>query len=244
VSGSEITVAGIDGCKGGWVCVFTNVSGGSERAFIAEHIGEVLRHPDAPAVIAIDIPIGLPERVERGRACDIAARAALGRRGSAVFLVPSRAAVRELDYRQACAASLATSDPPRQISKQTYHLFPKIREVDDIMTPALQSRLFECHPELAFCAMNGGEPLSEPKKLGGRPNSAGLAFRRDLLANAGFSAAFLAETKFRLRDAGADDFLDACACAWSAARILRGDAISFPKDPPFDGRGLRMRIVV
>jgi predicted RNase H-like nuclease len=41
---------------------------------------------------------------------------------------------------------------------------------------------------------------------------------------------------------GADDLLDACACAWSARRIAEGRAVRFPADPPQDARGLRMAI--
>lgn len=240
-----VVVAGVDGCRAGWVCVLRHVNTPFlEWAFLAKSIGEILDHPSSPAVIAIDIPIGLPDRVAgAGRECDVAARLNLGKRSSAVFAVPARAAIEESDYRRACAAAAAHSDPPKQISKQMFHLFRKIREVDDGMTPELQSRVFECHPEAAFWAMNGRSPLHEPKKLRNRVHAAGLDHRRALLLGEGFSPAFLSETQFRGGEAGADDFLDACACAWTAARIFRGDAIRFPPSPPLDRRGLRMEIL-
>ena len=53
---------------------------------------------------------------------------------------------------------------------------------------------------------------------------------------------FLEETPFRRTAAGPDDLLDACACAWTALRIVRGQAITFPSDPPLDARGLRQEI--
>ena len=34
------------------------------------------------------------------------------------------------------------SEPPRKVSKQCFNLFPKMREVDEQMTPALQERVF------------------------------------------------------------------------------------------------------
>jgi predicted RNase H-like nuclease len=48
---------------------------------IAATFSDLLALPEAPHVIAIDMPIGLPDRTTiGGRAPDIAARAKLGRR--------------------------------------------------------------------------------------------------------------------------------------------------------------------
>ncbi len=53
-------------------------------------------------VIAIDIPIGLPETGPRE--CDVLARRLLGRaRASSVFPAPIRAVLGAKDYQQACA---------------------------------------------------------------------------------------------------------------------------------------------
>ncbi|MGE0699574.1 MAG: DUF429 domain-containing protein [Hyphomicrobiaceae bacterium] len=237
-------VAGADGCPAGWLVVLLDVSGVSApKASIVPAFAEILELPEKPRVIAIDMPIGLPERAGiGGRVPDVAARAVLGRRQSSVFAVPSRAAVMTLDYREACAVALATSDPPRKIAKQAFNLFPRIREIDALMTPELQQRVVECHPEVAFWAMNGSLPLDEPKKVKSRPFEPGLALRRRLLRNAGFPVAAFAEMQFRAADAGPDDLLDACACAWSAARVLSGTALTFPEQPPLDARGLRQEI--
>ena len=236
------TVAGVDGCRAGWICVLRQVEPPfEERAFLARTFDDLLNHSAAPTVIAVDIPIGFPERITgAGRECDCAARKVLGKRRSSVFAPPARAVVSETDYRGACAAALATSDPPRQISKQMFHLFAKIREVDSALTP--QASVFECHPEAAFWAMNGRTPLDEPKKLRNRLNSAGLEKRQVLLMTHGFSESFLREARFPLSQAGTDDVLDACACAWTAARIFLGEAISFPAQFPVDAKGLRMAI--
>lgn len=239
------TVAGVDGCRGGWLCVFRHAeSPFRESVFVGKTVAEILNHPASPEIIAIDIPIGFPARIAGpGRECDRAARMVLGGRKAAVFFPPARAALSERNYPGACAAALAASDPPRKISKQMFHLFPKILEVDGLLTPALQKRLFECHPEVAFYLMNGREPVREPKKLRGRAHLPGLDLRRDLLLAQGYSEDFLRNSFFRKGEAGPDDFLDACACAWSAARILRGEAIRFPESPPLDPKGLRMEIV-
>jgi len=241
---AEIWVAGADGCPAGWLVVLRELSGKhSPLTRIAPAFADLLALPEAPRIIAIDMPIGLPDRTTiGGRAPDIAARANLGARQSSVFAVPSRAAVMMNHYAAACTMALETSDPPRKISKQTWHLFPRIREIDALMTPVLQERVFECHPEVAFWAMNGESALSEPKKVKSRPYQPGLALRRRLLIEAGFAPEFVSATHFRPSAAGPDDFLDACACAWTAARILGGAARTFPAEPPIDARGLRQEI--
>lgn len=204
---------------------------------------DILALRPEPKIIAVDMPIGLPERVgPGGRDPERLVRPLLGARQSSVFSVPARAAVMQDDYHAACAAALAHSDPPRKVSKQCFHIFPKIREIDALMTPDLQSRVYESHPELAFWALNGEQAVPVPKKVKSRPNTEGLDFRRDLLARAGFARALLTETSFKARDVGADDLLDACATCWSAARIARGEAKCFPPHPRSDGKGLRTAI--
>ena len=65
------------------------------------------------------------------------------------------------------------------ISQQCFGIIPKIREVDDYMTPELQGRVVEVHPELVFYEMSGGKSVKEGKKSKG-----GLAHRLELLAEA------------------------------------------------------------
>jgi predicted RNase H-like nuclease len=237
-------VAGVDGCRAGWVAVLLPMEAGeAPRVRVAATFMEILQFPEAPARIAVDMPIGLADKVgPGGRLCDIEVRSRLGKRQSSVFTVPARAAVIDSDYRHACEIALAYSEPPRKISKQCFHLFPKIREIDDVITPALQERLFECHPELAFWAMNGQRPLDEPKKVKSRPHGPGLALRRRLLASGGMPALLLDEHIILPKGVAADDILDAAACAWTARRVSLGKALRLPETPPVDGRGLRMEI--
>jgi predicted RNase H-like nuclease len=244
-TGTQTWVAGVDGCRGGWLVVMRPLHDPAQALVcLKPDFAQVLALSPAPAIIAIDMPIGLADRTSTGgRPADVAARANLGARQSAVFAVPSRAAVMEVDYRSSCAVALATSEPPRKVSKQCFNLFAKIREIDAVMTADLQSRVVEVHPELAFWALNGNRPLAEPKKVKSRPYEPGLALRRGLLADAGYSAAFLEEgAAFPARSAGADDFLDAAACSWSAARIALGQGVRFPETPGRDAKGLRMEI--
>ena len=64
--------------------------------------------------------------------------------------------------------------------------------------------------------------------------------REDALARAGFSREFLVNLN-GLR-VGRDDFLDACADAWTARRIFSGTARRFPPEPDLDRRGLDQAI--
>ena len=103
------------------------------------------------------------------------------------------------------------------------------------MTPELQSRVREVHPEVCFWALNDGKPMAHSKKTpsGAQERERLLAevFEGDLACVAVPGAAAL------------DDFFDACAVAWTAARIARGRAQRLPAHPPVDERGLRMEIV-
>lgn len=242
-SGSGL-VAGVDGCPGGWIAILTDPAEFSTaKAHLCSTFGEVLKLEGGPEVVAVDIPIGIPDvAVRGGRICDVETRARIGERQSSVFAVPSRTALAETDYPSACRVNLDHSDPPRKVSKQCFHLFPKIREVDALITPALQQRVFEVHPELAFWALNDETPVPLPKKVKNRPSEPGLDFRRDLLEKAGFHTEIFASGPWPRRVVGPDDVLDACALAWSASRLLNGQAVTLPADPPRDGKGLRMEI--
>ena len=68
------SVAGIDGCKAGWVMVRRDAVGRFGAPVVVAALDDL---PPADMVV-IDIPIGLPESGRR--ACDLSARALLGRR--------------------------------------------------------------------------------------------------------------------------------------------------------------------
>jgi len=233
-------VAGVDGCRGGWIAVFAPISGSGCEARLFGNFGEVLL--SKALLIAIDVPIGLPEiAIRGGRVACNEARSRLGARQSSVFSVPARAALAAKTYPEACAINLENSDPPRKIAKQTYNILARIAEVDALMTPALEGRVFECHPELAFWAMNDQSSLAVPKKVRSRPYPEGMALRRRLLSKAGLEVPRPPVAAPGI-SFGEDDLLDACACAVAARRIALGRALTLPADPPRDAKGLRMAI--
>jgi predicted RNase H-like nuclease len=94
--------------------------------------------------------------------------------------------------------------------------------------------VYEVHPEMSFSVMTGAPILAR------KTTWAGLTTRRAALAKRGIEVPDDLGPAGRL--AGADDVLDAAAVAWTARRILTGDALPFP-DPPVDlGSGRRQAI--
>ena len=59
------------------------------------------------------------------------------------------------------------------------------------------------------------------------------------LTRSGVPKTFLDDELGKLRS-NRDDFLDACAAAWTARRVLRDEAERLPREVVRDGRGLDM----
>lgn len=238
-----IWLAGVDGCPGGWIVAFVQPSGGAVELTIFPRFADVVGATQNPAIVAVDMPIGLPEKAGTGgRAAESAVRPLLGARQSSVFSVPARASIYARNYGEACRIALAHSDPPRKVSKQLFNIAPKIREIDETLRAdtSRAARVYEIHPELAFWRLNGERPLSEPKKVKNRCYEPGLAQRRSLLIAAGFQADVVNASP--PKGAGPDDLLDALACAAIARRLYAGIARPFPASPPRDAYGLPMAI--
>ncbi len=251
-----VTIAGVDGCKAGWVAVVKRRDAEPTAQVCATFAELVAGLPD-DGVIAVDMPIGLPAFTHHGgRGPETIVRRFLGQRQSSVFSIPSRAAVFAADeaftsierwhesHRAASAVARATSEPPRGVSIQAFGIFSKIRELDVLLRarPDLLGRVIESHPELAFWRLNGERAMALPKKVKGRVNPAGMAERRALLSARGLAPAFLAAPP--PRGAAEDDFLDAAAVLTVAARHARGEARPFPDPPGRDDFGLPVAIWV
>ena len=231
-------VYGVDGCPGGWAVVGVAASGPPEpRLFFERSLAGLVA---SGATIAIDIPIGLPERTEGpGRPPEQAVRPLLGPRQLSVFSIPGRAAVYAGTYEEACRLALETSSPPRKVSRQGYGIFDKIREVDGLVTTENQKRIFETHAELAFWRLNGERPMPTAKRVKSVPTREGLAERIALLASHGIPAAFFDAPRPGIPLV---DVVDAAALALIARRCAAGLAQPFPDPPAVDARGLRAAI--
>ncbi len=184
-----------------------------------------------PRFAAVDMPIGLSaQRVVGGRECERLARAKLGPRRSSIFSAPSRSVLSARDWAEVRGKGM---------SKQSFHLLPKMREVDEQMTVSRQRWIRETHPELAFARL-AGAPLSASKRT-----AEGRAQRLRLLSGllpASTSLYRQASSTWRRKEVAADDILDALVLAFAACDMLRGHSHCLPARAPRDPRGLRMQI--
>jgi predicted RNase H-like nuclease len=213
---------GVDACKKGWVGVTSDVRGYFGRTI--EELVAAVEHHGHVAVVAIDIPIGLP--VSAPRRADVLARALVGKRASSVFFTPVRAALVAATHAEATAISVQSTG--KGLSRQAYALAEKILEVDGWARTARQ-RVIEVHPEVCFATM-AGHPLQHSKSTW-----AGSEERKRILADAGIVVP--AEIGLAGEMAGIDDVLDAAAASWTAVRFLNGRAVSHPAVPESFGDG-------
>lgn len=197
---------------------------------------EVLALPEQPAIIAVDMPIGLLARPSTGgRVCDKDARKLLGRpRASSVFSPPTRAGLAALSYADVVRLNGAG------MSKEAFHILPKIRDVDQAITARHQRYVVEAHPELAFMNL-AGSPLRHNKKtLEGRDERLRLLRRA---FDTGFQDPARLRREYPARKVALDDVIDAYVLANLANRIRCGVGNRVPAgEPPKDRRGLRMEI--
>ena len=234
----SLIAAGIDGCRGGWVCAGWDGEGWSLDCLpTIESIVPML----APhATVCIDIPIGLSS--DGFRACDRAARQLLGKRSSSVFPVPPRLALAPLTYEEINFASKAQCG--KGVSKQAFYLLPKIREAEALLRSSDSDNFdwLETHPELCFSSFNGAVPMEHTKKT-----DAGFGERRRVLSR----HIQIKTVDCLIRNLMAsvprgqcarDDMMDALVCGV----VARLDATSRDCLPPgeqeFDEVGLPMRI--
>jgi predicted RNase H-like nuclease len=119
----------------------------------------------------------------------------------------------------------------RGVSAQLWNIRDKIREVDEIMTPARQATIGEAHPELIFWNLAGRVPFAKKTSAEGRQQ------RITLLAQRGFTKLPKWLTQRHGTGIGRDDLVDACACAVAAR-----DSTEHVGGDEIDPRGLRMEI--
>ena len=218
---------GVDGRPHGWIAVWIDEAGHKGFKSISA-IDEILQFKSTVALI--DVPIGLPEAGYR--ACDQAARLALGEARSRVFLGVRRPLLERsciIDYQAANACGKSIDG--KGISIQAHAILPKIAEVDALMTPKRQEGIRETHPELTFKTLNGD------KYLDNKQSSEGQKQRRAILLKNGFDDIDGWLGELRGTRAKADDLFDACAAALAAVKPIKLECAE-----EVDARGLRMEM--
>lgn len=225
------TIAGVDGCRSKWLAIAQEPG---RRHYAATVLQTEELASQSWDLIAIDIPIGLPDR--GAREADVAARKFIRPRGSSVFPSPIRPALSAQSWREGCDITYAHDG--RRITQQTFAILPKIRDIDRyVRSTNLRDRLFEVHPEVSFAAWNEG-PMLYPKR-----DQRGHDDRRSLIAKYFGEDAFESvRAQVRGKDVAADDIADAFAALWTANRLLVGAAATLPATPQYDSLGLPMHI--
>jgi predicted RNase H-like nuclease len=219
---------GLDGYSKGWVAVWIDRQGDGEIDF----------YPDIGCLFAktydmamIDIPIGLP--ASHYRHCDLEGRTMLAQSRARLF-TGARRPLLDFTEREAAHAWGRKTDG-RGVSCQLFCLLPKIKQVDDQMTPDRQMSTRETHPELVFLRLNKGKALPSKK------TEDGIERRSQLLLQNGFSKLDSWMEKRLGKGAKRDDVLDACACA-VAAKEANEERRLPKKQQASDSRGLKMEI--
>jgi len=151
------TAVGVDGCRGGWIAAIHRPDA-EIQWMLEQRIETILQQVPRDATILADMIIGLPDAGQPRRECDRLARKFLSPHGSRVFSAPPRETLAAKTYPEAC--QLARAATGKALSKQCWHLIPKIRELDSIADP----RIRESHPEVAFARFNDGTPVAASKK--------------------------------------------------------------------------------
>lgn len=213
-------VLGVDGARGGWAVVALEHGRFVDSHFV-DRFADVACDP--AVVIGVDIPLG--ETTPGDRMAESAARARIGARRSSVFTPAPLAAADATDYEQAKAIAMTCTG--KGISKQAWHLLPKMIDVEEHWRAAPE-RIREVHPECSFREMRGA-PLTWPKKTW-----PGLADRLRLLRDRGIDLVAGCHHDGRVAP---DDVIDAAAVAWTAHRIASGVAVSLPDPPECDDAG-------
>jgi predicted RNase H-like nuclease len=226
-------VAGLDGCRIGWVMVTTTLvpAGTPSEVRVITDLREVVASLNSGRLAAatIDIPMGLA--ADGPRAVDGLARRRLGARRSSVFSAPVRPVLAAATYEEAC--NISRSVWGKGISRQLFGILPKIRVLDQLQSPQLQQKFVEMHPELSFAELAGAPMQFHKSHASGR-------LERIRALSPAFPDVESASAP-RLRGTQPDDILDAFVGAWSARRFAMGTHLSLGGE--HDQTGLRMEMV-
>ena len=217
-------IIGMDGCSAGWFT--TKIADKQSLIFnIIEDLNDDYLKKSNLSHIGIDIPLYLSKTGKRR--AEIEARFLLKKRACTIFSPPTFNVLRAKNYIDACEINF--KECGNRISKQSWNLFPKIKEAQKFLENNLicQVGIFEVHPELSFMAMNDMKVIEFGKKT-----NDGFKMRYLLLKK--FFPKFNFEevrAKFKKKDVADDDILDAVAVLWSTQKIIDKIVSFVPKDP-------------
>jgi predicted RNase H-like nuclease len=238
------TIAGVDGCKGGWLVAITErwPNARPELTFCPT-FSDVICKTASCNVTVIDIPIGLLDG-ESERVCDPQAREALADKQipnthSRVFRAPPRSALHVFDPVNGWTTQQQWTEFQKAIrtlthkspTKQAFDFSAKVKDVDDAMDPELQKRILEFHPEAAWKRM-------AERTLQSKHTASGLLRRFNLLHDHGADWVPSLVNDPVLKRVKLDDLFDALLGLFVADGISRYSMSSDRATEVEDGLGL------
>ena len=217
-------IIGMDGCSAGWFT--TKIVDKQSLIFnIIEDLNDDYLKKSNLSHIGIDIPLYLSKTGKRR--AEIEARFLLKKRACTIFSPPTFNVLRAKNYIDACEINF--KECGNRISKQSWNLFPKIKEAQKFLENNLicQVGIFEIHPELSFMAMNDMNLVEASKKT-----DIGKEIRIKLIKKFFPTFSFeLVRNKYKKNQVLDDDILDSISVLWSTQRIVDNIAQFVPKDP-------------
>jgi predicted RNase H-like nuclease len=215
-------IIGVDGCKSGWFVIWEETDATLHSRVIPSLRKLHITTNHNRLTVGVDMPVVLSD--EMPREADQLARKQLGKKASTIFSAPTSGMLKQTSYEKACQYSKDRFG--KAISLQSWHLFPKIRDVQTILSQA-QIDIYEIHPELSFRSLNRNTVILESKK-----SAEGHKIRRQLLERTFSNFDFdLIRAQYLKKDVADDDILDALIVLWSTKRIAAGKAEFIPSHP-------------
>ena len=230
---------GIDGCPAGWLSIQAGEQYGWKIELFPtiQDLWNVHSHSD---LILIDIPIGLKDEGDAPRLNDSAARKYLApKRSSCIFPTPCRKALYASSYIEANKINKTLTG--KGLSKQSWNICPKIREMDQFLQKNKEARevFIESGPELCYSILNDNKPMEYYKKT--RQGMQERLFILKSYCKCKDNPLVIGLEKFKRKDVSKDDIMDAWILALRAS-AGKSNLQLIPESFEYDSTGLPMRI--
>ncbi len=180
---------------------------------------------------------------EASRECDRAVRQILpGGKKSSVFNPPVQAALKVKNYEEASGINFEKTG--KKLSKQTWNIVPKIRELDNFLqkNKAISRLFYESHPETSFYRLNNSRPLMHNKRTLPGQNERLLILQQFEPNTANIAQTILDSS--RRKDFKTDDLYDAMVLAIAAKVHFPHNFQKLPEQTIFSETGLRQQVWV
>jgi predicted RNase H-like nuclease len=222
---------GVDGCKEGFMIV--EIQDHRLRVKVEKSLESI---KDYQGLILVDVPIGCPSSIEDSRPEPLL-RKLVKERASSVFSVPALQTLSAQSYEEANKINRMILN--KGLSKQSYHIIPIIKEVNEFMLKNPHLNIHESFPELIFTKLRGS-PCAYSKHM-----KEGKQERIDcLIQNFKWLKEDLEKAMINFPQYYHLDIIDATSLACCAYLIFHQGAINIPKEFCQNSQGLDMKVTI